>query len=429
MSQPVIELNGIGKRFRLGERERYLALRDILSRSIEAPLQRIRGRKAPQEKRRDLIWALKNISFHVKHGEAIGIIGRNGAGKSTLLKILSRVTEPTAGEGEVLGRVGSLLEVGTGFHPELTGRENLYLSGAILGMTKADINRRFNDIVGFAELERFIDTPVKYYSSGMYIRLAFSVAAHMEPDILLVDEVLAVGDSEFQKRCLGRMGDIASGGRTVLFVSHNMAIIKALTEKTIWLEKGEIKGIGPSSEVVDKYLALSSGKVRRGSVDDHDLDLNRVKGSQYLHDVVIKKVDLKNSSGEICGAFPENADLSIEIYIECIRDINRFNVRVPITTPEGLLVFELVPGMRAVHLCPGVYRTSLDLNLSPLLPGVFQGEIVLETKDLQDRVRPAFEFEVTPSPGKSADMYTLSNYPSGESLLTRTEVGMIRVPC
>ena len=219
-------------------------------RLLQAPLRRLR-RSAP---RRSDFWALKDVSFEVPPGEVLGVVGRNGAGKSTLLKVLSRITEPTTGRVELRGRVGSLLEVGTGFHPELTGRENIYLNGAILGMKRREIARKFDEIVAFAEVEQFLDTPVKRYSSGMYMRLAFAVAAHLEPEILLVDEVLAVGDAEFQKKCLGKMGDVAGEGRTVLFVSHNMGAVQTVCRRALLLDHGRVKMIGPAEEVVAEYL-------------------------------------------------------------------------------------------------------------------------------------------------------------------------------
>jgi len=224
MNDVAIRVENLGKLYHLGKRERYRTLRDTLVASIAAPFRRLRSGPSSSGGP-ETIWALKDVSFEVKHGEVIGIIGRNGAGKSTLLKILSRITEPTEGQATISGRVGSLLEVGTGFHPELTGRDNIFLNGAILGMKKAEIERKFDEIVAFAEVERFIDTPVKHYSSGMYVRLAFAVAAHLEPEILIVDEVLAVGDVAFQKKCLGKMGEASRSGRTVLFVSHNMAAV------------------------------------------------------------------------------------------------------------------------------------------------------------------------------------------------------------
>ena len=256
MSEVAIRVENLGKLYRIGQRERYKALRDTLTEAMYAPFRRLRSAFQHSNIKRgndSYIWALKAISLEIKHGEVVGIIGRNGAGKTTLLKILSRITEPTEGYAEICGRVGSLLEVGTGFHPELTGRENIYLNGAILGMKKAEIDRKFDEIVAFAEVERFIDTPVKHYSSGMYVRLAFAVAAHLEPEILLVDEVLAVGDAAFQKKCLGKMGEVAKGGRTVLFVSHQMNSMRKLCERCIWLDVGRIQMADATMKVVSAY--------------------------------------------------------------------------------------------------------------------------------------------------------------------------------
>jgi lipopolysaccharide transport system ATP-binding protein len=251
MSELALRVEGLGKQYRLGGTpERYVTLRERLSTLASAPFQALRGRRKSSEQEPEF-WALKDVSFDVTPGEVVGVIGRNGAGKSTLLKVLSRITEPTEGAVDINGRVGSLLEVGTGFHPELTGRENVYLNGAILGMKRADITRRFDDIVSFAEIEKFIDSPTKHYSSGMYMRLAFAVAAHLEPEILIVDEVLAVGDSEFQRKCLGKMRAISREGRTVLFVSHNMAAIQRLCERAIVMEAGLAVFDAPINEALN----------------------------------------------------------------------------------------------------------------------------------------------------------------------------------
>src|SRR6266850_1644661 len=247
MSSLVIRAEGLGKQYHVGERERYLALRDVLMTAVRSPLKLFRPAQS------ELMWALKDVSLQVEHGEVIGIIGRNGSGKTTLLKILSRITRPTTGSAEIYGSVRTLLEVGTGFHPELTGRENMYLSGAILGMSRREIERKFDTIVAFSGVERFIDTPLKHYSTGMQMRLAFAVAAHLEPDILLVDEVLAVGDLEFQKKCLGKMGDVSRSGRTVLLVSHNMATILNLCEKVALFERGRLAFLGDAQEGVRRY--------------------------------------------------------------------------------------------------------------------------------------------------------------------------------
>ncbi len=267
MSDIVISVEHLGKKYRLHhqkERQRYVALRDVLADGAKSITRRlwsvVRGPALPSPSQEDF-WALRGVSFEVKQGESVGIIGRNGAGKSTLLKILSRITEPTTGRITIRGRVASLLEVGTGFHPELTGRENVFLNGAVLGMTRGEIRRRFDDIVAFAEVEKFLDTPVKRYSSGMYVRLAFSVAAHVDPDILILDEVLAVGDTAFQQKCLGKMGDVAKRGRTVLFVSHNMGAVAELCPKCVLLVGGSVHSTGASKAVIKDYLTptMSAG--------------------------------------------------------------------------------------------------------------------------------------------------------------------------
>jgi lipopolysaccharide transport system ATP-binding protein len=284
--EAVIKIQNLSKQYRIGAREGYRTFRETLVDAAKAPFVRLSGAlsrglgaKSSEQGAEshssnslpsslsskqsllsdDLIWALKDVSFEVKQGEVVGIIGRNGAGKSTLLKILSKITEPTEGRIELRGRVGSLLEVGTGFHPELTGHENIYLYGAILGMDRWEVTRKFDEIVSFAELDKFIDTPVKKYSSGMYMRLAFAVAAHLEPEILLVDEVLAVGDAAFQKKCLGKMGDVSKAGRTILFVSHNMQAVQSLCERVIQLEAGQIAASGDPPTVVSRYLSFSAG--------------------------------------------------------------------------------------------------------------------------------------------------------------------------
>src|SRR5277367_5140649 len=271
MSGAVICGEGLGKRYRRG-----LAadpgLRHALERFVKSPLGAFRRKKD------ETFWALKDVSLQVDEGEVLGLIGRNGAGKTTLLKILSRITKPTTGWAEIHGRVGSLLEVGTGFHPELTGRENAFLSGAILGMNKKEIERKFDEIVAFAELEKFIDTPVKHYSSGMYVRLAFAVAAHLEPEILLVDEVLAVGDINFQKKCLGKMGDVARAGRTVVLVSHQMNQIRRLCHRVVWVDDGQIRRDGATHEVASAYESA----MMRGNPDEITDRHNSSVVSQFL---------------------------------------------------------------------------------------------------------------------------------------------------
>ncbi len=252
--KPAIEIRNLGKQYKLADAEPYIALRDVISSGVKKIL-------SPKRKEKEIFWALKDVDLNIMPGERVGIIGRNGAGKSTLLKIVSRITPPTTGEAIVRGRVGSLLEVGTGFHPELTGRENIYLNGSILGLKKAEINKQLDAIIDFSGVEKFIDTPLKHYSSGMQLRLAFSVAAHLEPEILLIDEVLAVGDAEFQKKCIGKMEEVSNKhGRTVLFVSHNMGSIQSLCEKAVYFDNGKIQGTGTKEAVIKQYLeGLSIG--------------------------------------------------------------------------------------------------------------------------------------------------------------------------
>lgn len=271
MNEPIIEIKNIGKKYNIThQRGGYVALRDVLTIILRSPFKFVRHKvnQIAGLETKEEFWALRGVNININKGEIVGIIGHNGAGKSTLLKILTGITPPTEGEIIMRGRVASLLEVGTGFHPELTGRENIFLNGAILGMTKKEIVKKFDDIVAFAGIEKFLDTPVKYYSSGMYVRLAFSVAAHMEPDILLVDEVLAVGDAEFQEKCLGKMEDVATNsGRTILFVSHNMVAMETLCSRSILLENGCVKMIGPTKDVIDFYLHRQ-GELSKLSVDE-----------------------------------------------------------------------------------------------------------------------------------------------------------------
>ncbi|MGH9872778.1 MAG: ABC transporter ATP-binding protein [Pyrinomonadaceae bacterium] len=287
--KPIIRVEHLSKQYYLGVREAaYDTLRESIVRTIRAPLDRLRRANGKQNS--EAIWALKDVGFEVAPGEVIGVIGPNGAGKSTLLKVLSRITEPTTGRVQLYGRVASLLEVGTGFHPELTGRENIFLNGAILGMRKTEIVSKFDEIVAFSELEKFLDTPVKRYSSGMYMRLAFAVASHLEPEILVVDEVLAVGDAAFQRKCLGKMGDVAREGRTVLFVSHNLIAIQSLCQRAIWLSGGEVISDGRAPEVVSKYLTSSVGAKALEEIWD---DVETAPGNEVvrLHRVRVRPQD------------------------------------------------------------------------------------------------------------------------------------------
>lgn len=301
MSDIAIRAENLSKLYRIGNRESYKALRDVLSDAISTPFRWFRNSQSAirnLQSANNYFWALKDVSFEVKKGEVIGIIGRNGAGKSTLLKILSRITEPTEGYAKIYGRMGSLLEVGTGFHPELTGRENIYLNGAIIGMKKAEIDRKFDEIVAFAEVEKFIDTPVKHYSSGMYVRLAFAVAAHLEPEVLLVDEVLAVGDVAFQKKCLEKMGAVAKEGRTVLFVSHNMGAISHLTRRCLWLHNGFLRENGPTKDIISSYLDEGYKKITKWEVQSLNNNPIQITQAEII------------SNG---GYFDVKADLKINI--------------------------------------------------------------------------------------------------------------------
>jgi len=294
MGDVAIKIEGISKQYRIGELQKYKALRDTLADAMYSPFKlfhSIFGSSNTEDKGGNgTIWALKDVSFEIKHGEVVGIIGRNGAGKSTLLKILSRITEPTCGYAEIHGRVGSLLEVGTGFHPELTGRDNIYLNGAILGLRRAEVVQKFDEIVAFSGTEQFLDTPVKFYSSGMYMRLAFAVAAHLETEIVLVDEVLAVGDMAFQKKCLSRMGQVSKDGRTVLFVSHNISAILSLCNKVIYMADGGIRAIGAPQSIISSYLADVLANC------GEDLERLRVQG--YGKDVWFSEIKMVSNSRE-----------------------------------------------------------------------------------------------------------------------------------
>lgn len=303
--KPIIRVEGISKKYRLGARRAGpTTLREAIAGAARSPLAALR--RAGTDGGATL-WALRDVSFEVRPGEAVGVIGRNGAGKSTLLKILSRITEPTAGRAELYGRASSLLEVGTGFHPELSGRENIFLNGAILGMKRADINRHFDDIVAFAEVERFIDTPVKHYSSGMHMRLAFAVAAHLEPEILIVDEVLAVGDAQFQKKCLGKMGSVAKDGRTVLFVSHNMAAVSNLCQSGLVLEQGRVVYAGTQTGAVARYL--TSFRTLGNSLRDRT---DRAGSGE----VRVVAVDVRDSAGSALDVAASGQDVEIRLHYE-----------------------------------------------------------------------------------------------------------------
>jgi homopolymeric O-antigen transport system ATP-binding protein len=322
-----IKCEQLSKRYAIGQRERYRALRDVITERVSHPFRR---KNNPSS-----IWALKDVSFDIPEGEPVGIIGRNGAGKSTLLKILSRITKPTHGEVQIRGRVGSLLEVGTGFHPELTGRENIFLNGAIIGMRKSEIVRKFDDIVAFAEVEKFLDTPVKRYSSGMYVRLAFAVAAHLETEILVIDEVLAVGDVAFQRKCLGKMGDLSHSGRTVLFVSHNMQAVRSLCRQAMWLEQGQLKAFGPSANVIEQYLDVAG---RNKNPDDLDARLQAMPpDASFRMNYVSLEQDGVTASTVLSGK-----PLDLVLGYSVFRDTPGFHICVSIFDIEGSLLIETI---------------------------------------------------------------------------------------
>lgn len=314
MTDIAIKVENLSKQYRLGlAKHRQDTLRDTLA---DAVLGLNPFKPSHSDGDDETIWALKDVSFNVEHGEVLGVIGRNGAGKTTLLKILSRITEPTSGRATINGRVGSLLEVGTGFHPELTGRENIYLNGAILGMRRIEINRKFDQIVAFSEIEKFLDTPVKRYSSGMYIRLAFAVAAHLETEILLVDEVLAVGDMGFQKKCLGKMDDVAKQGRTVLFISHNMAAIESLCQKVLLLDKGRLIKISTSNQTISHYMNMYSSHLDN---KDHKYSVNRSLLGNIEKGISITDVDLLSSTGNSIRTIYTGDPLKLRIYYKTTR--------------------------------------------------------------------------------------------------------------
>jgi len=396
MSDVVIKAENLGKKYIIGhqaENGRYVALRDVLVRNAKNLWHKtkdlVSGKPIIQGDTTEEVWALRDVNFEIKRGEAIGIIGRNGAGKSTLLKILSRITEPTTGRVTIKGRVASLLEVGTGFHPELTGRENIYLNGTILGMSRVEIKRKFDEIVAFAEVDKYLDTPVKMYSSGMYVRLAFAVAAHLEPEILVVDEVLAVGDAEFQKKCLGKMDDVAHQGRTVLFVSHNMGAIDVLCEKTIFFDQGKVIDFDQTQEIISSYLssiqrdskvALISRKDRGGT------------GVAIISDVHIAGVDgspLKQViSGQKCSIIME-----YESRIKLINPTFKFTIYNSFGQP--LLHFDSSLCDKPLQITNNKGCVGCSIKKLPLAKGSYRMNVSIEDSgQLLDHLIGAYTFNV-----------------------------------
>jgi ABC-type polysaccharide/polyol phosphate transport system ATPase subunit len=393
-ARDAIRVDGLGKRYRVDHTRGYRTLRETLTESARDISHWFRRSGARTRPPTDYVWALQDVTFAVPQGNAIGIIGRNGSGKSTLLKILSRVTEPTMGIADIRGRVGSLLEVGTGFHPELTGRENVYLSGAILGMRRAEIQRRFDAIVEFAEVSRFVDMPVKRYSSGMYLRLAFSVAAHLEPQILLVDEVLAVGDAAFQKKCLGRMGDVTGQGRTVLFVSHNLDAVQRLCSTSILLDQGRVVAEGPTWSVVRRYLERVAGSEAppKTPIDLSQHKEQRTSGVRFL------SVSYTSFNDDLGGHAHSEGPLELRLEIESDDERSIGSLAVTFETLNGarLIDADILAAGVTLRLHPGrnVVRfriLALHLNPGTYNAGLWIGQAV---GPALDHLRTAFQLEV-----------------------------------
>jgi lipopolysaccharide transport system ATP-binding protein len=387
-----IEISGLGKRYTLGVRLRsYGTLRESIAETTRRSLQRV-TRRAAQPDANATLWALRDISLTIREGEAVGLIGHNGAGKTTLLKIISRITEPTTGWADVTGRVGSLLEVGTGFHPELTGRENVFLYGSILGMSRSEIRARFDEIVAFAETERFLDTPVKRYSSGMSVRLAFAVAAHLEPEILLIDEVLAVGDAAFQRKSLGKMGEVASEGRTVVFVSHNLAIIQALCSRAVLLERGTVIADGPVGDAIDHYLRALESSASTNLLDRTDRD------SRGWNAVMISGLEIRDESGMHPDVVVGGRKAIITVHVtDVLPELHcRLTIVNSLGQPLTTLDSELSSPADSRNERFGP-RIECELPVLPLLPGRYRIDVLLKARNqIQDGLVAAAFFDVEP---------------------------------
>jgi len=380
VSSIAVRAEGLGKRYRLGTSSQYTTLRESLSGIAGGIARRVRS-IGSTDSEQNSFWALRDVSFDVEHGEVIGVIGRNGAGKSTLLKILSRITWPTEGRALIHGRVGSLLEVGTGFHPELTGRENIFLNGAIMGMRKVEIASKFDEIVAFSEVEKFIDTPVKHYSSGMYVRLAFAIAAHLEPEILIIDEVLAVGDLAFQQKCLGKMSEVSRGGRTILFVSHNMAVVEKLCQRTIVLDQGRIEYQGETADAIHHYL---NKMLAANNPDGHVFDLGDSTDRRSKVGKLLQRVELYNDDDlPILEGIRLGAGLKVKIFFDLPKPTRSFDMGLAFEDMFGQRIFTahslfeparptgewvgpqvFVCDIPSVTLMPGTYRMRIWLDLN-----------------------------------------------------------------
>lgn len=408
MSDIAIKVENLGKSYTIGhnthEGESYTALRDVIVRDaknfIRTTRDMLQGKSIIQGDEVEEFWALKDVSFEIKQGDRVGIIGRNGAGKSTLLKVLSRITEPTKGRVQINGRVASLLEVGTGFHPELTGRENIYLNGAILGMSRREIQKKFDEIIDFAEVEKFLDTPVKRYSSGMYVRLAFAVAAHLEPEILIVDEVLAVGDVQFQEKCLGKMKDVGADGRTLIFVSHNMAAISNLCELGILLDRGSLATIGNIQECIKHYGGLNQNKI----VDSVDLVSSRRPHANLLNSKArfLSAEFVTTSDGKFgCYAFGE--EIELVICIKVIEKLRALEVGLSIFNENEVELITLLSSdlIAPENIGPGIYNFRVMLPDLLLLPGIYSVGMGIRSSlgnvQLEDYLKGELSFEITQS--------------------------------
>ncbi len=390
MSNAVIQIENLSKAYRLGMHvDRNQTFRDALMDLFKAPLRRLRQMSEATANGDDTFWALKNVNLEVNHGEVIGIIGRNGAGKSTLLKVLSRITEPTEGQARLRGRVASLLEVGTGFHPELTGRENIYLNGAILGMKKTEIDRKFDAIVQFAEVEKFLDTQVKRYSSGMYVRLAFAVAAHLDPEILIVDEVLAVGDAAFQKKCLGKMGDVVKQGRTILFVSHNMDAVLSLCTHAVLLKNGQASERLTPEEGVKRYLAGTSESAQV-ALHERTREQHRPR-APIFHNLNIA-TDLGNQNVLLSGG-----SITFEIDLKNYEDIGSGTVAIALHNARNQRVIFFHSMYHSALAVTGAKegRVTCTIPSLPLVPGTYYVELVMASGfKVVERVERAAQIEV-----------------------------------
>ena len=392
MSEPIITVENLSKRYVLGHQTAQgEGLRHVIESAFRAPQQWLKNRRENKLAATEEFWALKDVSFQINRGDVVGVIGRNGAGKSTLLKILSRITQPTKGRITLDGRVASLLEVGTGFHAELTGRENIFLNGAILGMSKAEITRKFDEIVAFSEVERFLDTPVKRYSSGMYVRLAFAVAAHLEPEILIVDEVLAVGDSEFQKKCLGKMEDVSKGGRTVIFVSHNMDAILRMCPRSILLDRGTLLLDADSRQAVAAYAA---NRIKQESV----VDLTRSPRSPYA------RLKAKYTSIELTGAvqwgIPFGDQLNFEVTLETDCVLSGLELGLSFFTATGSEITSNLSShaLTLNQVKAGRHKFKASYQNLHLIPGNYYAQLGLRSEaGFEDFISKACEFEVRPS--------------------------------